>query len=147
MRGERGAAAVELAMIASFLLILVFGVIDVGRVLFTRIAIVDAAQEGAVFAAFEDEVGGTPLDKSHIEARVIAAVDNPTIAATDITVTCHVDTSGDRDAYSVEVTVEHDVDLVTPFLSQIYPQIHLVKSSRSERYLGGCPTNTTVVSP
>ena len=75
------------------------------------------------------------------------AVDDPTIEAADITITCHVDTTGDRDAYDVEVTVEHDVDLVTPFLSQMYPQIHLEKSSRSERYLGGCPTNVTVVTP
>lgn len=146
MTGERGAAAVELAMIASLLLLLVFGVIDIGRVLFTRIAIVDAAQEGTVYAAFEDEVGGVPLDRTHIENRVIEAIDNPTIEADEITVTCYVDTSGDRDAYAVEVNVEHDIDLVTPFLSQFYPQIHIEKSSRSERYLGGCPTNTTVVS-
>lgn len=133
-------------MVASFLLILVFGVIDVGRVLFTRIAIVDAAQEGTVFAAFEDEVGGAPLDRTHIENRVIAAVDNPTLTAADITVTCFVDASGDRTAYAVEVRVQYDVDLVTPFLSQAYPQIHLDKSFRSERYLGDCPANTTVVN-
>jgi len=133
-------------MVAGFLLILVFGVIDVGRVLFTRIAIVDAAQEGAVFAAFEDEVGGTALDRTHIENRTIAAIDSPTIEAADITVTCYVDGSGDRTAYAIEVMVEHDIDLVTPFLSQIYPQVRIEKSSRSERYLGGCPTNTTVVN-
>lgn len=146
MRTERGAAAVELAIVASFLLVLVFGVIDIGRVLFTRIAVIDAAQEGAVFAAFEDRVAGTPLDRTHIEDRVMAAIDNPTLTAGDITITCYVDTSGSRSSYEIEVVVEHDVDLVTPFLSQAYPSIHLEKSARSARYLSDCPTNTTTVT-
>lgn len=146
MNRERGAAAVELAIVASFLLILVFGVIDVGRVLFTRIAVIDAAQEGAVFAAFEDEVGGTPLDRTHIENRVMAAIDHPTLAAGDITITCYVDTSGSRTSYEVEVQVEHDLDLVTPFLSKAYPTVHLDKIARSARYVSECPTNTTTVT-
>lgn len=143
---ERGAAAVELAVVAVFLLILAFGVVDVGRALFTRIAVLEAAQEGAVFAAFEDEVGGAPLSGTHIEQRVIAAVDDPQLTAADITVTCHVDTGGDRDSYEVVVQVTHTIDMATPLVGDWLGPITLVKDARSTRYIPGCPTGVATVT-
>lgn len=137
---ERGAAAVELSLVSVFILVLAFGVIDVGRALFTRIAVVEAAQEGAVFAAFEDEVGGSPLSGSHIEQRVIAAVSDPVLTPDDIAVACVVDTSGSRDTYEVEVTVTYTVDMVTPLVGDWMGPINLSKQALSHRYIDNCPT-------
>src|SRR5690606_41317277 len=60
---ERGAAVVETAFITIFLLILVTGIIDVGRAIFTNISIQEAAQEAAVYAAFDESV--TVADIAH----------------------------------------------------------------------------------
>ena len=48
---EKGQSLVELAMSLMFLLILVAGVVDLGRAFFTYIALRDAAQEGAAYAS------------------------------------------------------------------------------------------------
>lgn len=147
MKAERGAAAVELAMVAIILVILVFGVIDTGRAIFTRIAVIDAAQEGAVFAAFEDEVAGSPLSETHIVDRVIAAVDTPVLTADDIEVTCYVDNSGSRPTYEVEVEVTSTIDMVTPVVGDWFGSLDLVRSARATRYIAGCPSGVTEVTP
>ncbi|WP_155369199.1 TadE/TadG family type IV pilus assembly protein [Catellatospora vulcania] len=46
-RRDRGAAAVEMALMLPLLLLLVFGIIDFGRMLNTQIRITEAAREGA----------------------------------------------------------------------------------------------------
>jgi Flp pilus assembly protein TadG len=49
--GDRGTAAVEFALVAPVLLLLVFGIIDFGRMINARINITAAAREGARAAA------------------------------------------------------------------------------------------------
>jgi hypothetical protein len=46
-RSERGAAAVEMALVLPVLLFLVFGIIDFGRMLNAQITLTEAAREGA----------------------------------------------------------------------------------------------------
>jgi Flp pilus assembly protein TadG len=46
-RGERGASAVEFALLLPFLLLLVGGIIDLGRLFYTQNIVVNAAREGA----------------------------------------------------------------------------------------------------
>ena len=136
----------ELSVVAIFLLILIFGVVDIGRALFTRIAVLEAAQEGAVFASFEDEVGGVPLSGAHIEQRVMAAVDDPVLTPADILITCHVNTSGSRESYEVEVMVTHTLQLITPMVGDWFGPLTLSKQAFSTRYIDDCPTGVTVVS-
>jgi Flp pilus assembly protein TadG len=50
-RSEKGQSLMELAVSFTVLLIILGGLIDLGRVFFAMIAIRDAAQEGAVYAA------------------------------------------------------------------------------------------------
>ena len=57
-RDDRGAAAVEFALIAPLLILLVFGIIEFGRVWSARNVYISAAREGARVAA----VGGTAAD-------------------------------------------------------------------------------------
>lgn len=50
-RRDRGAAAVEFALVVPMLLLLVFGIIDFGRMLNVKITLTQAAREGARAAA------------------------------------------------------------------------------------------------
>jgi Flp pilus assembly protein TadG len=96
---DRGAAAVEMALVLPLLLMLVFGIIDFGRVLNKQISVTAAAQEAARVVSF----GGTEDERN---ARAEA------IAGTDIVVTgdaCSAGLTGDAD-----VTVTNEFKFVTP---------------------------------
>lgn len=61
---ERGQSLVEFALGMVVLLVLLVGVTDTARVLFTYLSMRDAAQEGALYASVN------PTDTSAIESRV-----------------------------------------------------------------------------
>ena len=52
---ERGQSLVEVAIILPVLLIILAGVLDLGRMYFSYVAITDAAGEGAAYAAIDPE--------------------------------------------------------------------------------------------
>jgi Flp pilus assembly protein TadG len=58
---DRGAAAVEFALLLPLLMLLVFGIVDFGRALNAQITLTQAAREGARMAALGEPnvVGGT----------------------------------------------------------------------------------------
>lgn len=94
---DRGAAAVELALILPVLLLIVFGIIDFGRMLNAQITLTEAAREGARAEA----LGADP------DARVQEA------ASRLGTVTTGVDSSC-PDGIDAVVTVQHQFTFVTP---------------------------------
>ena len=63
-RTERGQSLMEFAVSLVFVLILLAGVVDLGRFFFAFTALRDAAQEGAVYGSF------CPSDINGIESRV-----------------------------------------------------------------------------
>ena len=52
VRRQRGAALLEAAILIPLLLILVFGIVDVGRLVFTQMTLHDASQEGSIYGAY-----------------------------------------------------------------------------------------------
>ena len=50
-RGQRGQSLVEMALVLPLLMILLVGVVDVGRAMFAKIAITNASREGARYAS------------------------------------------------------------------------------------------------
>jgi Flp pilus assembly protein TadG len=61
---ENGQSLMEMALTMSILLILLVGIVDIGRALFTYLALRDAAQEGALYGST------SPTSTSDIETRV-----------------------------------------------------------------------------
>jgi len=59
MKSEKGQAAVEFALVLPILLILIFGIIDFGRILYTKSALTSLSQETArhasIYYASEDD--------------------------------------------------------------------------------------------
>lgn len=76
---ERGAAAVEFALVLPILVMLIFGIVDFGRMLAAKITLTEAAREGARATALvgrpagEDRIAaatsdlGDPIETPHIE--------------------------------------------------------------------------------
>jgi hypothetical protein len=107
-RRERGASAVEMAFLTILLFILAAGTVDLGRALFTYVAVQDAAQEGTLYGSYRPEEAGP------IQARVVGSTDFPAIAPADVEVSCPEGSPTGGDAIAVRVT--HEVDLITPIV-------------------------------
>ncbi|HET9517712.1 MAG TPA: TadE family protein [Actinoplanes sp.] len=96
---DRGSAAVELAIVLPLLLLVLFGVIDFGRMLNTQITLTEAAREGARASA----LGLDP------QARIDQTVNGLTIASTTVTSCPTDDLSADA-----TIVLSHNFLPVTP---------------------------------
>jgi Flp pilus assembly protein TadG len=76
---EQGQSLVELAMSLVVLLILIAGLVDLGRAFFTYIALRDAAQEGASYAAV---INSEALESSEV-SNYCAAITNRVIITSE----------------------------------------------------------------
>ena len=85
-RSERGSTVVEMAMAAAVFFVLIFGIIEFGRLLYTHNALTDAARRGARYAALHQEVPGNVCVKNavvygetHINPNTCAPLGSPLI--------------------------------------------------------------------
>jgi Flp pilus assembly protein TadG len=109
-RPARGQALAEVLIVMPLLLLLIMGAIDVGRLLFASVAIEEAAQEGALFAAYN------PTDEDPIRDRVLSSSTAEEVTDATVTVDC-VPTPAPG---TIEVTVEADYPLITPIISGMF---------------------------
>lgn len=100
---DRGAVAVELALILPILLLVVFGVIDFGRMLNAQIQLTQAAREGARWAA---------LGQSNVSGRVTAAAPGLSPAPSSSVTACPANPTIGQNA---TVTASYTFSFVTPF--------------------------------
>jgi Flp pilus assembly protein TadG len=110
-----GQSMIEFAFSLVIILVLLVGLIDLGRAIFTYLALRDAAQEGASYASYN------PADTTGITARVCNSSNmvndlciNPGID-TDVTV---IGNACSGNGIEVQVTY-NNFTLVTPFLGAI----------------------------
>jgi Flp pilus assembly protein TadG len=112
-RGERGAAAVEFALVSIPLFLLLFGIIQFGWAFYSQISISQAAREGARYASLQVPCSGTCVTDT--KTRVINnAGPAVTVTATNITVspTC---VAGSTQSTSTTVTVHYQVKFALLF--------------------------------
>jgi Flp pilus assembly protein TadG len=101
---DRGAAAVEFALVLPLLLLILFAIIDFGRALNAQITLTQAAREGVRLAA-EGYPDGT------VEARAQAAA--PELNGVNVTVTAAC-APGAGPAADAQVNVTYSFSFVTP---------------------------------
>lgn len=109
---EKGQSLAEFAIVLPFLLVILAGVLDLGRLYYVSVSISDAAAEGAAYAAIN------PENSTEIIARAQAASTGMVEVQEDmVDVDCPVIASGQP----VTVTVNYDFVVATPLLNAIVP--------------------------
>jgi Flp pilus assembly protein TadG len=89
---DRGAAAVEFALLLPMLLLLVFGIIDFGRALNAQITLTQAAREGARLAALgqSNVQSGTQSAATGLKNPVVTVTSCPVNAGAGVNAVVHV---------------------------------------------------------
>ena len=111
-KSERGQSLLEFALVLPVLLIVLAGVLDLGRLYFAYVAVTDAAGEGAAYAAIH------PDDTAEIIRRAQDATGGM-IEIDEGMVTIEDNPSGLSQAISVEVSYEFT--LATPLIGAMLP--------------------------
>ena len=96
---DRGAAAVEFALILPIVLLVIFAIIDFGRLLNAQITLTEAARESARAAALVDEAAG--------QARFDQAAESTVGDLTPTVVACLPDGSRENAVVDVTFTFEY----------------------------------------
>jgi Flp pilus assembly protein TadG len=105
-RGEDGQELVELALLLPVLLLIAFGVLDLGRLFHASITIANSAREGARFGTFD------PTDNAGITGATQTEAANSGIELTAgmVSVSCP---SGCGSGLPVRVTISYPFQLVS----------------------------------
>ena len=100
---DRGAAAVEFALLLPLLMLLVFGIIDFGRALNAQITLTQAAREGARMAAL-----GEP------NANVVSGTQSAATGLSPVSVTVTACPAGAAAGVNAVVQVSYTFTFLTP---------------------------------
>jgi Flp pilus assembly protein TadG len=111
---ERGAAAVEFAILFPVLVMMLFGIIDFGRLLYAQVTLTQAAREGARQDALANSLG---ISTSTIQSNTAAAATNLGLTASSVTVTpCP---AGSTQTTQAVVQVKYTFSFSTPLISLV----------------------------
>lgn len=126
---ERGQSLVEFAMVLPLLLVIMFGIVDFGRVFFSWVTVTNATREGA-------RIGSLGSDAATVETRVRDTADTLDQAQLSIAVMG----AGGASGSSIVVESDYDIDLITPLAGMInfisggtFPETITVSSSADMR--------------
>ncbi len=119
LRAEEGASAVEFALVAVVLVLLLVGTVQFGYLFWQWLEITHAAREGARWAALRHPAGSvsTPWTTRYIVSSAAPSL-NPRLTDADIVIVPPDPGVGDVGT-PVRVTVSHDVAIFTPLMAGI----------------------------
>jgi Flp pilus assembly protein TadG len=142
LKDQRGQALVEMALVMPILLMMLFGIVEFGRIYNYQLTLSNAVREGARFAAvgpFTDttpnvETGSTTPVKTEIETKVkdYAAV---SLVRANVTVTTNFQGNGTAarlPSGSAQVTATYSVTENIPFIPRNTFNIHSTAIMRVE---------------
>ena len=107
MRSEKGQSMVEFALVLPVLAILLFGIVDVGRIFHASLTLDHVGREAARAASVQED---------DAEVRATALERGSSISLTDSQVQISPEGEGRESGEKVTITVTHSVPLVTPFI-------------------------------
>ena len=110
--GERGAAAVEFALVVPLLIALVLGIVDLGRAYNAQTTLSAAARDGVRVMALQNDPAA-----ARAATKASATILNPPLTDGQITVTPSTcSATGTTPAGTATVTVKYPVSLIGGFL-------------------------------
>lgn len=115
----RGQSLVEFALLLPLLILILVGVLDLGRAFNSYIVITNAARNGAYYGSMN------PSDSTGIVQRVLGETQGSGVTLTSDNVTV---TSGGTVGTPVQVTVRYDFHMLTSFLPGLQT-IHLASQT------------------
>jgi hypothetical protein len=115
---EKGQDLAEFAITLPILLMVLVVIVDLGRITYSYSTIYNAAREAARYGIIN------PYDTAGIENRALSIAVG--LDASTLTITSSID----EDADTIEVIVDHDFLVVTPFADSLLPSNPLPISSR-----------------
>jgi Flp pilus assembly protein TadG len=125
-----------MAVVSMFLLVLLLGIVDLGRAITTNISLRDAVQEGAMYAAFTKDV-----TTAEIDARIRAAVSEPDLSTAAIAVYCETESRELQGGSRVRVDMTYDLDLITPIVGPLLGgTMTLDPMAEADRFFELCPS-------
>ena len=127
----RGQALVEFTITAPLLLLLFMGAVDVGRLLFISVALEEAAQEGALFAALKPSV-----THSEIETRVRTSSNATEVTGATVP---HVGCSISPAPGTITVQADASVVMITPARTAILGSPFQISASVTATNIRGNP--------
>jgi hypothetical protein len=114
-RGNRGQSLVEFALMLPVLLIILAGVLDLGRLYYAHVAVADAAAEGAAVAAISPNDSEEVFNRAQHASGGLVELERDRVQIT--CASCPNVRSGDP----IAVTVSYEFGLGTPFLNAMLP--------------------------
>lgn len=112
LKREDGAALVEFALVISLLFLIIFGIIEFGRIFNAQITVTHAAREGARIGVITPEASRNDA----IRSTVINRAAGITLTNADIVI---IPEPADDDNQDLKVTVNYKVDLLAPMIAAI----------------------------
>jgi len=128
---EKGQSLLEFALIVPILLIILAGVLDLGRLYYAYVAVTDAAAEGASYAAIHPQANerAEVLQRAQEASGALVQID-PTMVQVD----CPAVAAG----APITVTVSYSFTVATPLLNVMVPSGALrLRAVASEPILAG----------
>jgi Flp pilus assembly protein TadG len=119
VRDQSGAALVEFALVATILMILIMGMIDFGRALYTKNSLTNAAREGGRFAAVQGDVA-TRIDE--VKDTVISHMSpfgGAALTRSQITVNLNYATGSTTVIESTTIEIAYPFEPITPIAGLI----------------------------
>lgn len=119
-KSHRGQSLVEMALVLPILIIILFGILEFGRIFHSYLVITHAAREGARFGVISKNVDQIKQKVQDVSAGINLELD-------DIEVNPSESISP---GVPLTVSVEYDVELFTPVITDILPNpVHLTATS------------------
>jgi Flp pilus assembly protein TadG len=109
---QKGQSLVEVALTLPLLLLILVGILDLGRAYFTFITLSDAAAEGAAYAAIHPALTQQVIDRAVDSSNDLVVID-PSMVTVD-----YVDTTPGS---PITVTVAYDYEIITPIINGFAP--------------------------
>jgi Flp pilus assembly protein TadG len=109
---ERGQSLVEVALAMPLLILIVMGILDLGRAYYAYVTLSDAAAEGAAYAAIHPDDTTQIVERVADTSNVLVAIDPAMV---------NVDVPDATPGRPITVTVQYDHQILTPIMNSFVP--------------------------